>query len=113
MWMALRVHTGHQPGVQRGVVVVFQVLWEVRVSTEAGRFGYRQELHRSVGTADLVFYGLIFMVPIAPFAIFGAVFSASGGMPALAYVVGMVALVFTAASYGQMVKAFPLSGLCL
>ena len=80
------------------------------MSTEAGRFGYRQELHRSVGTADLVFYGLIFMVPIAPFAIFGAVFSASGGMPALAYVVGMVALVFTAASYGQMVKAFPLSG---
>jgi amino acid transporter len=44
------------------------------------------------------------------FAIFGAVYSASGGMPALAYALGMVALLFTAASYTQMVKAFPLSG---
>jgi amino acid transporter len=74
------------------------------------QFGYRQELRRGVGLVDLVFYGLIFMVPIAPFAIFGLVYSRSGGMPVLAYLVGMVALLFTAASYAQMVKAFPLSG---
>lgn len=74
------------------------------------RFGYRQELSRTVGTADLVFYGLIFMVPIAPFAIYGAVFQASGGMPVTAYLIGLVALLFTATSYAQMVKAFPLSG---
>jgi amino acid transporter len=73
-------------------------------------YGYRQELTRGVGLADQVFYGLIFMVPIAPMAIFGAVYSASGGMPVLAYVVGMVAMLFTAASYAQMVKAFPLAG---
>ncbi|MFI9593196.1 APC family permease [Nonomuraea sp. NPDC052265] len=74
------------------------------------QFGYRQELRRGVGLTDLVFYGLIFMVPIAPFAIFGPVFKVSGGMPVLAYLVGMVAMLFTAASYTQMVKAFPLSG---
>jgi amino acid transporter len=73
-------------------------------------FGYRQELRRGVGLPDLVFYGLIFMVPIAPFAIFGQVYQSSNGMPVLAYVVGLVALLFTAASYAQMVKAFPLSG---
>src|SRR2546430_1002878 len=50
------------------------------------------------------------MVPIAPFAIFGSVYQASGGMPVLAYLVGMVALLFTASSYAQMVRAFPLSG---
>jgi hypothetical protein len=44
------------------------------------KFGYTQELKRSLSTADLVIYGLIFMVPIAPFAIFGTVFSLSGGM---------------------------------
>lgn len=60
--------------------------------------------------AGLVSYGLIFMVPIAPFAIFGAVQSASGGMPALAYIVALIAMFFTAASYAQMVKAFPLAG---
>ncbi|MEW9548171.1 APC family permease [Nonomuraea sp. NPDC050783] len=74
------------------------------------QFGYRQELRRGVGLADLVFYGLVFMVPIAPFAIFGLVYARSGGMPVLAYLVGMVALLFTASSYAQMVKAFPLSG---
>lgn len=74
------------------------------------RFGYRQELRRGVGLVDLVFYGLISMVPIAPFAIFGLVYSRSGGMPVLAYLVGMIALLFTAISYAQMVKAFPLSG---
>ncbi|MFI6299804.1 APC family permease [Nonomuraea sp. NPDC050790] len=74
------------------------------------RFGYQQELRRGVGLADLVFYGLVMMVPIAPFAIFGLVYSRSGGMPVMAYLVGVVALMFTAASYAQMVRAFPLSG---
>ena len=37
------------------------------------------------------------MVPIAPFGIFGGVFQGSGGMVALAYAIGMVAMMFTAA----------------
>jgi amino acid transporter len=74
------------------------------------QFGYRQELARRLGLADMVGYGLIYMVPIAPFAIFGAVYQASGGMPALAYAVGAVALWFTANSYQQMARAFPLAG---
>ncbi|GAB3159893.1 APC family permease [Micromonospora sonneratiae] len=74
------------------------------------QFGYRQELRRTLSFADLLFYGLIFMVPIAPMGIFGSVYNSSGGMVVLAYLIGMVALVFTAASYAQMVKAFPLAG---
>ncbi|WP_306215187.1 APC family permease [Actinoplanes sp. RD1] len=74
------------------------------------RFGYKQELSRSLSFGDLLTYGLIFMVPIAPFGIFGSVFSGSGGMVALAYAVGMVAMMFTALSYAQMVKAFPMAG---
>ncbi|MEV0136659.1 APC family permease [Dactylosporangium sp. NPDC050688] len=77
---------------------------------EQGSGGYRPELRRTLGFRDLVVYGLVFMVPIAPFGIFGSVYAASGGMVALAYVVGMVAMLFTAASYAQMVKAFPLAG---
>ena len=74
------------------------------------QFGYRQELKRSLSFWDLLIYGLIFMVPIAPFGIFGGVFNASGGMVVLAYAVGAVAMVFTAISYAQMAKAFPLAG---
>jgi amino acid transporter len=74
------------------------------------QYGYRQELGRSLRFRDLLAYGLIYMVPIAPMAIFGTVYASSGGMVALAYGVGMVALVFTAHSYAQMVRAFPMSG---
>ena len=74
------------------------------------QFGYKQELRRSLSFTDLLVYGLIFMVPIAPFGIFGSVFQGSGGMVALAYAVGMVAMMFTANSYAQMSRAFPTAG---
>jgi len=74
------------------------------------RYGYRQELHRSLSFVDLLIYGLVFMVPIAPFGIFGGVFQGSGGMVALAYAIGMVAMMFTALSYAEMSRAFPMAG---
>ncbi len=74
------------------------------------KYGYHQELHRSLSFTDLLVYGLVFMVPIAPFGIFGSVFQGSGGMVALAYAIGMVAMMFTAMSYSQMSRAFPMAG---
>ena len=73
-------------------------------------FGYQQELSRALSFRDLVVYGLVFMLPIAPFAIFGGVYQISGGMVALAYVIGMVAMMFGAVSYAQMSRAFPMAG---
>ncbi|GAA0648487.1 APC family permease [Kutzneria viridogrisea] len=73
-------------------------------------FGYRQQLRRSLSLGDLLVYGLIFMVPIAPFGIFGGVYQESGGMVPLAYVIGAVAMVFTARSYAEMASAFPMAG---
>ncbi|MDX3070891.1 APC family permease [Streptomyces sp. MI02-7b] len=73
-------------------------------------YGYTQQLARSLGFRDLVVYGLVFMVPIAPFGIFGGVFQGAGGMVALAYAVGMLAMMFTAHSYAQMSRAFPMAG---
>jgi amino acid transporter len=83
---------------------------EQNASQDVERFGYRQELKRSLSFWDLLIYGLIFMVPIAPFGIFGSVYNASGGMVALAYAVGAVGMLFTALSYAQMSRAFPLAG---
>ncbi|GAA3390292.1 APC family permease [Cryptosporangium minutisporangium] len=73
-------------------------------------FGYSQQLRRELRLRHLLAYGLVFMVPIAPMAIYGSVYAASGGMVVGAYIVGVVALGFTAWSYAQMVDAFPLSG---
>ncbi|GII24515.1 APC family permease [Planosporangium mesophilum] len=83
---------------------------EPAAAAQLQQFGYRQELSRSLSFADLLIYGLIFMVPIAPFGIFGSVFAGSGGMVALAYIIGMVAMMFSALSYSQMVRAFPMAG---
>jgi amino acid transporter len=74
------------------------------------QYGYKQELKRSVSTADLLIYGLIFMVPIAPWAIFGTVYNASSGLVPLVYLVGLVAMIFTALAYAQMAKSIPLAG---
>ena len=73
-------------------------------------FGYEQELNRSVSTVDLLVYGLVFMVPIAPWAIFGTVYNSASGMVPLVYVIGLIAMIFTALAYSQMAKSFPLAG---
>lgn len=72
--------------------------------------GYKQELKRSLTFWDLLIYGLIFMVPIAPFGIYGAVAQGSNGMVALAYLIGMIGMIFTALSYARMSEAFPIAG---
>jgi amino acid transporter len=73
-------------------------------------FGYKEELRRALTTRDLVVYGMIFMVPIAPYSVFGFVWNDSKGMVPLAYLVGLIGMVFTAMSYAAMSRAFPLAG---
>jgi len=73
-------------------------------------FGYRQELKRTLSAFDLLVYGLVFITPIAPWSSFGFVFNASHGMVPLVYIVGLVAMVFTARSYMVMSGAFPVAG---
>ncbi|AHL35047.1 porin [Pseudomonas brassicacearum] len=73
-------------------------------------FGYKQELKRSLSLTDLVVYGMIFMIPIAPFGVYGYVNAEAPGMVPLAYIIGMVAMLFTALSYGSMARAFPVAG---
>jgi amino acid transporter len=73
-------------------------------------FGYRQELKRSLSLFDLLVYGLIFIVPTAPFAVYGIVFNAGKGMVPLIYFVGLVAMLFTAFSYQAMSEAYPIAG---
>jgi amino acid transporter len=50
------------------------------------------------------------MVPIAPYSVYGFVYNDAKGMVALAYLVGLVGMFFTALSYAAMSHAFPLAG---
>jgi amino acid transporter len=73
-------------------------------------FGYREQLSRALTTPDLVVYGMVFMVPIAPYSVFGFVWNDAKGMVPLAYLVGLIGMFFTAMSYAEMSRAFPLAG---
>jgi amino acid transporter len=77
---------------------------------ELRRFGYQQELRRGLTLRELLVYGLVCVSPIAPFAVFGVVFNASKGMVPLTYLIGFVAMIFTALSYREMSRAFPIAG---
>jgi len=68
------------------------------------------ELKRSLTLADLVIYGIVYIGPIAPFAFYGYVSSTAKGMVVLAYLVGAVAMFFTAYSYKLLSADFPLAG---
>ncbi|MGE5380039.1 MAG: APC family permease, partial [Methylocystaceae bacterium] len=73
-------------------------------------FGYKQELKRTLPFRDVLVYGMIFMVPIAPMGIYGFVAKDASGMVPLVYLVGIFAMIFTALSYARMSEQFPISG---
>jgi amino acid transporter len=65
---------------------------------------------RVLSRCDLVLYGLVILTPTAPYPVYGIVQSLSGGHAALAYVIAMAAMFFTASSYARMAAAFPSAG---
>lgn len=79
-------------------------------STASDNLGYKQELKRVLRFKDILMFGIVFVNPIAPFAIYGVVNKTTSGHMALAYFIAMIAMIFTAYSYGKMVKAFPVAG---
>lgn len=80
------------------------------MTNQSENMGYKQELKRVLTLKDLVIYGIAFMTPIAPAYIYGSASGITGGTLALAYVIAMVAMLFTAYSYGHMAAAFPIAG---
>ncbi len=72
--------------------------------------GYKQELNRGLHPWQLAIFGLVFMIPIAPFGIYGFLAEASNNHVPLVYTIGMLAMIFTAFSYGRMAEAFPIAG---
>jgi putrescine importer len=67
-------------------------------------------LKRVLTLRNLVMFGLAYLAPTVVFDYYGIVTGLTGGMMALAYVVTLVAIFFTAYSYAHMVKAFPVAG---
>ncbi|MBX5436288.1 MAG: APC family permease [Alicyclobacillaceae bacterium] len=68
------------------------------------------EFQRTLTFWDLLVYGLVFMVPVAPMAVYGQVVSIAHGMVVLVYALGVVGMAATALSYAAMSAAFPVAG---
>ncbi|WML29019.1 APC family permease [Neobacillus sp. OS1-32] len=68
------------------------------------------QLKRSLNFFHLVLLGLAYMAPLTVFSTFGIVEDISRGATPAAYLVALIAMLFTAYSYGRMSKAFPIAG---
>lgn len=67
-------------------------------------------LLRVLGVPSLVLFGLVYMVPLTVFTTYGIVTEITGGRVAAAYVMTLVAMLFTARSYARMAAAYPVAG---
>ena len=67
-------------------------------------------LDRVLGMPSIVLFGLAYLVPLTVFTTYGVVTEQTAGHLPAAYVVTLVAMLFTAYSYGLMVRAHPFAG---
>lgn len=67
-------------------------------------------LKRTLGTPALLIFGLAYMLPLAVFTSYGYATQAAAGHLAGAYVITTIAMLFTAYSYANLVKEYPIAG---
>lgn len=67
-------------------------------------------LKLALGLWDLVFYGIIIITITAPLPIFGIISNEAKGHVVTCILTGMVAMLFTAISYGRMAGVYPMAG---
>ena len=68
------------------------------------------QLRRALGLWDLILYGLIVIQPTAPMPVYGVMSTRSHGYAVLTVLLAMIAMLFTAISYGKMASVYPSAG---
>ena len=67
-------------------------------------------LKRALNRWDLILYGVIVIQLTAPMPVFGVLSARAGGHVVTTILLAMVAMAFTAISYGRMAQAYPSAG---
>src|SRR6202043_2755052 len=83
---------------------------ERSLSTQAGATDAGPRLRRTLALWNLIVIGIVIIQPIAPMGIYGVINNAAGGHVVTTILIAMVAMLFTAISYGKMARAFPSAG---
>ncbi len=78
-------------------------------TTEAAAGG-APKLKRVLTLWDLILYGIVLIMPIAPIPLFGVVQKLSNGYGVTTILLAMVAMLLTAFSYGRMAALYPAAG---
>src|SRR5499427_4852342 len=68
------------------------------------------KLRRVLGLWDLILYGMIVIQPTAPMPAYGIMVQRARGHAVTTILIAMVAMLFTAISYGRMARAYPSAG---
>ena len=79
------------------------------MSSEAGTTG-APHLRRALSLWNLVIIGIVIVQPIAPMGIYGVISNKAGGHVVTTILIAMVAMLFTAISYGKMARVYPSAG---
>src|SRR6059058_6163767 len=77
---------------------------------ETGTVASAPRLKRSLKLSDLILYGIIVIQPVAPMSVFGVLSDRGRGHVVTTILIAMVAMLFTAFSYGRMARAYPSAG---
>lgn len=67
-------------------------------------------LNRTLGLWNLVIIGLVVIQPTAPMGIYGVISNKAHGHVVTTVLIAMVAMLFTAISYGRMARVYPSAG---
>src|SRR4030095_1316128 len=67
-------------------------------------------LKRTLTLWDLMLYGIIVIQPVAPMSVFGVLRDRGRGPVVTTLLTAMLAILFTAFSYGRMARAYPSAG---
>ncbi len=67
-------------------------------------------LRRALTLWDLILYGVIVIQPTAPMSVFGVLSNRGRGHVVTTILIALVAMLFTAISYGRMARAYPSAG---
>ena len=80
------------------------------MSTQAGATDAGPRLRRTLTLWNLIIIGIVIIQPIAPMGIYGVINNAAGGHVVTTILIALVAMFFTAISYGKMARVYPSAG---
>ena len=67
-------------------------------------------LNRTLGLWNLIIIGMVIIQPTAPMGIYGVISNTANGHVVTTILIAMVAMLFTAISYGRMARVYPSAG---